>query len=101
METGMCSCDYDGESFDYFDVCIRKARKEHTCCECMAKILPGEKYEYLKGAFDGGWDTYKTCLPCSRIRKDFCSPMGNLREELIEFLGFDYLTNEFIGVGNE
>ena len=68
-----CSCiyveDYDSPKFHNAE--IRKARKEHKCCECNRAILPKEKYEYVTGLWEGDIKTHKTCLTCLEIRSVF------------------------------
>jgi hypothetical protein len=71
----------------------RRARKEHTCCECGEAILKGERYEHVTGCWDGHWDTYRTCLPCAAIRRDFfpCGwYYGQMAEDFRECHGWDY-----------
>jgi len=96
MEAGMCSCDFDGECADVFVSKVRKARKPHRCIECDAEIVPGELHEWGKYLLDGEWGEDRTCMTCVRIRRDFCAPVGCLRDELVEHLGFDYVTGEWI-----
>lgn len=48
----------------------RTARKEHKCCECRGKILPGEKYNYHHGIWEGRAGSFKVCLECDAIRKE-------------------------------
>jgi len=48
---------------------IRKARKQHVCCECQEVINPGEKYHWFKGLWDMGWQEYQTCLKCEELRR--------------------------------
>jgi hypothetical protein len=50
---------------------VRKARKEHTCCECDLKIQPGQSYEVISGVWDGQPQEFKTCLSCMQIRDHF------------------------------
>lgn len=92
MEAGACSCDFD---YDWVAEVHREetrtARKEHKCYECRAPILPGQKYVYVFQAGDGETFSAHFCLPCERIRRDFCAPYGMLRETLWDLLGFDYL----------
>lgn len=45
------------------------ARKEHKCCECCGTIKPGEKYQVIKGIWDGQCQTYKTCPECAVLRE--------------------------------
>lgn len=62
-----CFCDYDPPSF--CNVTIRAARKLHACYECGGKILPGERYEYIAGKWDGLFDTMNVCERCHDIRQ--------------------------------
>lgn len=92
MEAGMCTCDY--EPFDWYSMKEVKARKEHQCCECSEPIVPGQTYENATGSYCGTICHYKSCLPCGRIRRDFCCAYEGLREMFWEVLGFDYVTGE-------
>ena len=65
----ICISDYDSAEIERVEMV--KARKEHRCCECGDLILPGAIYENATGLWDKKWKTYKTCRPCSQIRKDF------------------------------
>jgi len=48
-----------------------KARKEYKCCECRGVIQKGEKYQNYSGYWnDSGFDTFKTCLDCEKLRDD-------------------------------
>lgn len=76
---------------------IVKARTKHVCRECRSTIMPGEKYERVKGLWEESFQTHKTCLPCMRIRNHYCSSgfiYGELRETLINCLDIDYLKSE-------
>ena len=104
MDIG-CSCvcgyDGDGESASVCTIQMRKARKEHICCECGEKIQKGEKYEYVAGCWDGAWDTYKTCFVCLKIRDGICCGFyiyGTLRETIREEFYLDYVTGEFLKI---
>ena len=89
MEAGICYCDY--EPWQWWDGRKPRARRAYYCCECGEKIHRGEVYEYVAAKFQGNFFTYKTCLPCSRIRRDYCAPYLMLREVLWDCLGYDYL----------
>ena len=96
-----CSCSlYITDSPpDFYIAKTRKAKKEHTCCECGSIIKPGSNYEHVSGKWDGSVDIYKTCLLCVRIRNDLFSPTwvhGCLRSDIWDCLGLDYLTGETI-----
>lgn len=69
-----CSCtisiDHDGGPACHKEKIVT-ARKAHRCYECFKDILPGEKYEYVSGIWDGSPSTYKTCLDCKSIRDTF------------------------------
>lgn len=53
---------------DAFGERDRKARKDHTCCECAETIPAGQKYTYSHGVWDGHGNSYKTCLHCAGVR---------------------------------
>ena len=97
-----CICHYGCDDYSP-TVCtttVRTARKAHLCIECGEDIEPGQRYEDVKGLWDGHWDVYKTCIPCTGIRRDLmtCGYIyGQLREDISEYLGFDYVTGERSG----
>jgi len=97
MNDCTCSCNYDGDSPELFSEKIVTARKKYRCFECGGIIKPGDKYEYVKGKWDGDFSSYKTCILCARIRDDLCQCgfiYGELRNQIWNDLGFDYLTGE-------
>jgi hypothetical protein len=88
-----CCCSIDPDSYEQAEA-IRvkhvKARKDHECIECGAKIHRGETYEYVSGIWEGRPSSFKTCLICVRIRDDLCCDgflYGGLSEALWECLG--------------
>jgi len=98
-----CSCDiylYDCERPSVYRVATYFARrKEHRCIECCEKIKIGDKYEYVFGVWDGEASQHKTCMRCVLIRDKLfgsCSIYGELREQVWDCLGLDYITNETI-----
>jgi len=72
--------DGDGPSFCVEE--FRRAAKAHVCCECSGDILPGSRYECVRGKWDGGMSTFKTCLTCCEIRKHFGCENGWTYEAL-------------------
>lgn len=44
-----------------------KARKDHTCCECLKLIRKGQSYIRTSGIWDTP-ETFKTCERCDRLR---------------------------------
>lgn len=97
MSTGMecgCStyCNYDGP--EAFSINYPRARKKHRCCECREIIPAGVEYERVWGIWWGNMDTFKTCMICVEIRRDYggCAAYGHLREEIWNCLGVDYVT---------
>lgn len=78
------------DSYDHADVYVAemvKARKAHKCCECEDPIKPGDRYEYVRGLWDGYWSTFKTCQTCVAIRNDYfnCGFLhGSMWEDLRE-----------------
>lgn len=69
----ICVCEdwYQDDGPEFVQVKIVKARKSHVCCECVEKIEIKKQYEKVSGKWDGEFSTFKTCLPCSNIRKDY------------------------------
>lgn len=69
-DCNICIGEYgDSGNWDFFNQIIRKARKNHNCCECDRQIIVGQEYEYSAGKWEGDLMDYKTCLDCSNIRK--------------------------------
>lgn len=65
----MCSCDTATDASCY-TLRWRVARKTHWCCECCrATILPGDRYEYVSGVWDGTPNSHSTCARCVALRK--------------------------------
>lgn len=62
-----CYCDYSSPTI--YDVKMVVAKKAHKCSECGRHINKKEKYEYLKGLWDGEWGTFYTCQECLNLRK--------------------------------
>jgi hypothetical protein len=64
------------------------ARKEHTCCECSAPILPKEIYVKCVGKWAGEFNEYKQhelcAQACEFVRDhamtDECIPFGYLKD---------------------
>lgn len=62
-------CDCDCITPDAFWQRLRKARKEHVCCECRREIVIGETYVCVSGIWDGYPETHKICQPCEALRQ--------------------------------
>lgn len=80
MSESMVCCPLSNDGYEDGPSCctesIRKARKEHWCCECRETIKVGDRYEYVSGIWDGRADSYKTCLLCKEIRDHFSCGHG-------------------------
>jgi uncharacterized protein with PIN domain len=50
---------------------MRRAAKEHRCCECDEPIQKGDLHEYYTGLWDGVWNSYRTCARCTNVAEDF------------------------------
>jgi len=84
-----CICIYnDGPSCDFVSEKVQRACKEHQCCECGQPIKSGDEYEYARGAWEGNFDTFKTCMTCKRIRDSLftCWVYGGLWEDVHEVI---------------
>lgn len=53
---------------------IRKARKQHQCCECLGFIQPGEQYNYHSGIWEGKARSYTVCIECDDLRAEIDEP---------------------------
>lgn len=91
-----CDCSlYDFDAPKYYRETFPVAKKGYICCECGEVIPKGQKYNLAVGIWDNSWVSFRTCMTCYRIRRDFCTNgfvFGELREALRECLGIDYLT---------
>jgi hypothetical protein len=68
---GCCVFDSGAQGPSCWSTKIRTARREHRCCECDEQILPGTRYHYASGVWDGRPNNYKTCLLCLEIQAHF------------------------------
>jgi len=81
---------------------VRKARKEHKCCECHEEIKAQESYQYCSGIWDGEPSSYKTCLSCVTLRNDYlvkCGDelaFGELKDGISNAFYMDYGIKEFL-----
>ena len=66
---GTCFC-YDVEPFNISRFETRRARNIYQCEECGCDISTGEQYECWSGLSGGKWSHVRTCMACSRIRRD-------------------------------
>lgn len=90
----MSNCIYVGDYDppEVYSQVLRRARREHTCCECGETITPGDLYEVAKGKWDGDWNEYKTCARCVNVRTDYFRGwfFGLMVEDFEATHGFDY-----------
>lgn len=81
---------FECEFEDYVaDIVI--AKEACVCCECRAKITPGDRYEAASVWIDEEEQSYITCEPCAELRHHFSASYHGLIEEASEIL-FPYLT---------
>lgn len=63
---------------------IRKAAKEHKCCECRGVIRKGENYHVHSGIWEGEPARYKRCADCQAFACELeCVPFRGLNEEVM------------------
>jgi hypothetical protein len=72
--------------------------EDFKCVECGALIPAGQEHDYIWGVWEGDEREFRTCLPCARVRNDFCCdgyPIGDLwltlREAFRDINGSDDL----------
>ena len=71
-----CYCDYDDyDTPEFLNESYRKARKQYYCDNCNGPILPGEKYHYTVGKWDGDIGYYRKCPRCEEMHRYL---IGNL-----------------------
>lgn len=63
--------DYDGDAPKVFNASDVTARKDHQCFECQSVIPRGATYERVTGLWEAGWETYRFCLACAEISREF------------------------------
>lgn len=70
MECGTIYCDPD-DMCTVLRTCTPTAMQPHKCDECRREIRKGEQYLREVTLFDGKVETWKTCIDCESIRKNF------------------------------
>jgi len=97
-----CYCDYDPPEF--YNKSEHTARKAHKCKECGKAIQPGQRYEYVRGKWDGCMDFFKTCARCKALRdhlaahvRCFCWAHGNMLDDARTTV--EHLPPEAVGSG--
>jgi hypothetical protein len=92
--TSSCIWQYDeGETMEPCTTKLVKARKPHCCCECAVTINVGDLHEYVRGLYDGEWETYRTCARCLNVHADYFAGrrvLGCMVEDFEAEHGFDY-----------
>jgi len=89
-----CSNYCAGDETEIYRDKICVARRNYRCCECGEVVRAGDKHESVWLLCDGKWEGYRTCLPCFRVRSEFCPNgwcLGGLREQLQDCINLDYL----------
>lgn len=68
-----CACEIDGygEACEFTTTTYPIAKKEHKCDECKRTIKRKEKYQHIKGMFEGDFFTHKVCSDCQSVIKTF------------------------------
>lgn len=69
----MCIIDNDGDTCPVWREAKVRARKEHTCSCCRARIAKGEVYLAHTSMYDGYWSRECLCAPCLAARDVFCA----------------------------
>ncbi len=77
---------------DVFVEDIKKAAKQHNCCECGHPIKKGMLYWYCKGLWEGDWSQYRQHIECRDAcytisQTHECIPFGALDEWIFEYDG--------------
>ncbi len=57
------------ETYEFYTVTLRCARKAHTCDACRESIEPGHRYYTVALAFEGDFESIKRCCRCEAIHR--------------------------------
>lgn len=71
---------------------LRKARKQHKCCECYKTIQVGEHYEFSSGIWEGCPESHKTCGYCANLRSLACKLAKKLDYEYEHYPAYSLLS---------
>jgi len=82
-------CDFDYLTPSLYAETLRVAVKAHRCHECYRQISIGERYQHVKGRWDGVFSTHKTCAHCvvaQQLLRTECggAEFSTLQEEMLE-----------------
>jgi hypothetical protein len=85
---------------DAYRVIIRRAVKNHQCRECARDIVPGTRYQYASGIWDGNPGSIKTCLLCAEAWETYwaacpheCIAAGGLLMAYRESFGLGHVAD--------
>lgn len=101
-----CFCDYYPPP-EFWRKSTPNARKQYRCEECRGPILPGERYEYVIGKWEGCVDQFRTCGDCLDIRQwvknnvpCLCWAHGNMLDDCKEAVddAVDRAPDEAVGL---
>lgn len=102
----ICAC--PDQHIEFYHAEIRRARKSHRCDECAHDIQPGERYEHVRGKWEGDPGTYRTCELCLDLRTwmknqvpCFCWTHGGTIQDAVDCLDELYAISdreEIVGV---
>lgn len=93
----MCECAFDNPP-SFYDSRLVVARKSHLCCECLRTINRGEKYQYVRGLWEGDFSTFHTCSTCVAMVAEIaldCYCHGYIMDEIDER---DYPDNQSVAL---
>jgi hypothetical protein len=77
VSQGFCDVEIEGDCDEPADVWFERPRyaaKPHQCCECRAVIAKGERHINITMKSGGRWDSFRVCLACDEIAREFMSP---------------------------
>lgn len=68
---------------------MRRARKEHRCCECRGVIAIGAVYEFISGIWDHQPSSYRTCGLCADVRSVYVLLLRVRRRMMSRYRRYD------------
>lgn len=87
----------DMEPCDHWEEHKQKARKVHTCSDCLATIQRGEIYTAVKGIDNGEWFRLKECSACNEFKSWLGKHVNDFKYGIAEFpeACLEIITEEF------
>lgn len=92
-----CPLSEADETATVYDATTRRARRVHSCDECRAPVVVGERHRFISMLFDGAWSSHRLCLLCDEIGNHFACGSGRILGQLWEELEENFFPDMRMG----